>query len=382
MHFVACILTRKTSEKPLFHRRIALRDLDHFCGCAGVHTLFGVPSWAAATVPGSVCPPPSTTVTSSSVPPVTDTASGVAGEMSVEPSASESWTAAGGVEPMVDLGKDIGFPAWVFGQRCFALLDDDRVLFSYSDAGLDRLLVVTGAAHAAAVARQLDAVPTDSILAEPSARDSMAAIGLAAALLERRDPDAVMGSFAADHVITDVEAFGDAVRTAVAVAREDWLVTLGIVLRRTATYGIVTFALGVLYLGLVAALGAALVAPLGTKAGQWPVILGTLGVAALFVPARNWAQRVVDRSFFRVRYDAAASLGRLGRALAGAPEPALKARAALEELVASLKLRGAAVDVRSSDGRRTSRSRAVVRCKTSSWRARWRNRAQSGHASP
>ena len=31
----------------------------------------------------------------------------------------------------------------------------------------------------------------------------MAAIGLAAAVLERRDPDAVMGSFAADHVIAD-----------------------------------------------------------------------------------------------------------------------------------------------------------------------------------
>lgn len=92
----------------------------------------------------------------------------------------------------------------------------------------DRLLVVTGVAHAAAVARQLDAVPTEAILAEPSARDSMAAIGLAAALLERRDPDAVMGSFAADHVITDADAFGEAVRTAVDVARDDWLVTLGI----------------------------------------------------------------------------------------------------------------------------------------------------------
>jgi mannose-1-phosphate guanylyltransferase len=92
----------------------------------------------------------------------------------------------------------------------------------------DRLLVVTGAAHAAAVARQLDRVSTESILAEPSARDSMAAIGLAAALLEVRDPDAVMGSFAADHVIPDAEAFAAAVTTAVAVAREDWLVTLGI----------------------------------------------------------------------------------------------------------------------------------------------------------
>ena len=92
----------------------------------------------------------------------------------------------------------------------------------------DRLVVVTGTAHAAAVAEQLPDVPADSIIAEPSARDSMAAIGLAAALLERRDPDAVMGSFAADHVITDPDGFGEAVRTAVAVAREDWLVTLGI----------------------------------------------------------------------------------------------------------------------------------------------------------
>ena len=50
-------------------------------------------------------------------------------------------------------------------------------------------------------------MPAEAVLAEPSPRDSMAAIGLAAALLERRDPDAVMGSFAADHVITDPEAF-------------------------------------------------------------------------------------------------------------------------------------------------------------------------------
>lgn len=92
----------------------------------------------------------------------------------------------------------------------------------------DRVLVVTGAAHAAAVSRQLDTVATDAIIAEPSARDSMAAIGLAAALLERRDPDAVMGSFAADHVITDAGAFAAAVGTAVEVARDDWLVTIGI----------------------------------------------------------------------------------------------------------------------------------------------------------
>ena len=62
-------------------------------------------------------------------------------------------------------------------------------------------MVVTGAAHEQAVRRQLPRV--DRVLAEPSPRDSMAAIGLAAAQLEREDPDALIGSFAADHVITD-----------------------------------------------------------------------------------------------------------------------------------------------------------------------------------
>lgn len=92
----------------------------------------------------------------------------------------------------------------------------------------ERMVVVTGAAHAEAVRDQLPGLPADGLVAEPSPRDSMAAIGLAAALIERRDPDAVMGSFAADHVIPDAAAFAACVRDAVATAAEGWLVTLGI----------------------------------------------------------------------------------------------------------------------------------------------------------
>lgn len=92
----------------------------------------------------------------------------------------------------------------------------------------DRFLVVTGAAHHEAVSGQLAALPASAVLAEPSPRDSMAAIGLAAALLERADPDAVMGSFPADHVIDDHATFAASVHRAVEAAREDWLVTLGI----------------------------------------------------------------------------------------------------------------------------------------------------------
>jgi hypothetical protein len=137
------------------------------------------------------------------------------------------------------------------------------------------------------------------------------------------------------------------------------LFDLGLVVRRTATYGLATFALAVVYLALVAGVGGVLVAPLGAQAGPWPAVLGTLGVAALFVPARNWAQRLVDRSFFRVRYDATTSLGRLGRTLSTAPDAPARAKAAIEELVSSLRLRGAAVDLRSPDGRAVARAAAL-----------------------
>lgn len=91
----------------------------------------------------------------------------------------------------------------------------------------DRILVVTGHAHRDAVLEQIGLAP-ERIVAEPSPRDSMAAIGLAAAMLERADPDAVMGSFAADHVIRDPDAFAATVAKACAAARDDWLVTIGI----------------------------------------------------------------------------------------------------------------------------------------------------------
>ena len=90
----------------------------------------------------------------------------------------------------------------------------------------DRVVVVTGAAHEAAVRDQLGGAVR--VVAEPSPRDSMAAIGLAAAQLEREDPDALIGSFAADHVITDQSGFAACVREAAAVAATGLLVTIGI----------------------------------------------------------------------------------------------------------------------------------------------------------
>ncbi|MGX7827762.1 mannose-1-phosphate guanylyltransferase [Actinokineospora sp. 24-640] len=105
-------------------------------------------------------------------------------------------------------------------------------------AAPERMLVVTGTAHAAAVARQLPAVPERNILVEPLARDSCAAIALAAAVIEKRAPGGVMASFAADHLIADTAEFAATVARAVEGAREGRLMTIGITPTRPETgYG-------------------------------------------------------------------------------------------------------------------------------------------------
>ena len=91
-----------------------------------------------------------------------------------------------------------------------------------------RTTIVAGPAHVRSITEQLPDLLQHNLFCEPSAKDSMAAIGLAAAVLARRDPDAVIGSFAADHMISGDDAFLSAVAEAVEVARKDYLVTIGI----------------------------------------------------------------------------------------------------------------------------------------------------------
>jgi len=94
--------------------------------------------------------------------------------------------------------------------------------------GADRIVVVTGNAHRASVREQLPDVREENVITENEPKDSSAAIGLAAALLELRDPDAIVGSFAADHVIRGNVLFERAVRQGVAAAAKGYIVTIGI----------------------------------------------------------------------------------------------------------------------------------------------------------
>jgi mannose-1-phosphate guanylyltransferase len=95
-------------------------------------------------------------------------------------------------------------------------------------SGEDRIMVVTGRAHRAAVEKELPELADGNVVLESEPRDSSAAIGLAAAILHHRDPEVVIGSFAADHVIRDVRGFRRAVTEAVAVARAGYICTIGI----------------------------------------------------------------------------------------------------------------------------------------------------------
>ena len=102
-------------------------------------------------------------------------------------------------------------------------------------AGPGHVVLVTGRAHVAAAREQLPGLPDDAVVAEPSPRDSMAAIGLAAAILQERHGDVVLGSFAADQVITGRDAFEQAVREGVEAARAGYVVTVGIAASRPST---------------------------------------------------------------------------------------------------------------------------------------------------
>jgi mannose-1-phosphate guanylyltransferase len=92
----------------------------------------------------------------------------------------------------------------------------------------NRMLVVTGKAHRDAVCRQLPEVTDSDLVLESEPKDSAAAIGLAAAILHERDPGTIMGSFAADQVISPDDLFQAAVREAIHTAAAGKIVTIGI----------------------------------------------------------------------------------------------------------------------------------------------------------
>ena len=88
--------------------------------------------------------------------------------------------------------------------------------------------VVTGHSMVQLVQEHLPSIPVSQILGEPVGRSTAAAIGWAAATIARRDPQAILMVLTADHVITKIDVFNQSLRLAARLARQGYLVTLGI----------------------------------------------------------------------------------------------------------------------------------------------------------
>jgi mannose-1-phosphate guanylyltransferase len=126
-------------------------------------------------------------------------------------------------------------------------LDGERTMIQQT---LDRLLpvaaasdvwVITNSLLDETIAQQLPAVPRTNILSEPAARNTAPACALAAFLLERSEPETVIGIFPSDHVVKNPARFAEVIRAGVKVAASGAkIVVLGVPPTRAETgYGYV-----------------------------------------------------------------------------------------------------------------------------------------------
>ncbi|UFS71338.1 NTP transferase domain-containing protein [Geomonas sp. RF6] len=121
----------------------------------------------------------------------------------------------------------------VFGGKSMLQRTVERVL----PLRPQRVLVVTNALQAAETRAQLEyleGVPVD-VIEEPVGRNTAPAIGLAASIIARFDPDGVMAVLPADHYILDEERFREVLEEGEKVAQTGVLVTLGITPTRPET---------------------------------------------------------------------------------------------------------------------------------------------------
>ena len=91
-------------------------------------------------------------------------------------------------------------------------------------------LIVTNERLIPTLREQLPELPATSLVGEPCKRDTAPCIGLAALLVAKQDPDAIMAVLPADHVIRNAGRFQDSIRQAVSLIKKtpDQIVTFGI----------------------------------------------------------------------------------------------------------------------------------------------------------
>lgn len=126
-----------------------------------------------------------------------------------------------------------------FPKQFLSLTDDGKTMIQHTAERLlplvnyEDMFIVTNKKYVKLVKEQLPDVPEDNILAEPIAKNTAPAIGLAAVLIQQRYDDAVMIVLPSDHLITQKQMYVDTLKIAISVSKDgENLVTIGI----TPTY--------------------------------------------------------------------------------------------------------------------------------------------------
>jgi len=104
----------------------------------------------------------------------------------------------------------------------------------------ERIYVCAGTAHRDVMLDRIDGLSADRFIGEPTGRDTLNAVGLGTGVIERRDPEATVAVFTADHIIEPIQTFQQVVAHGFALAEGDdrRLVTFGIEPTHPATgYG-------------------------------------------------------------------------------------------------------------------------------------------------
>jgi mannose-1-phosphate guanylyltransferase len=104
-------------------------------------------------------------------------------------------------------------------------------------ADISDIWVITNSLLDELIAEQLPDVRREHILTEPVARNTAPACALAAFLLEKTEPETIIGIFPSDHVVKNKARFAEVIRAGIALAASgDKIIVLGMRRLRVASF--------------------------------------------------------------------------------------------------------------------------------------------------